>query len=501
MRVRGAWLGLASGLAAVFVACGTARAGDPTEPSSPPPSAAELLLLGDAEAAAGRVREAAATDRHALRAANLAHDDGRAHEAYRRMVAAEARVGPGEPAPAHSSAPEPAAPLPPTAAPEPAAPLPPTTAPEPAAPLPPTTLPALPDAVLVVAHAPAGATLAFGDGTPEPVYARYRIEPGTLDLVLRLPGERPRRRTIALERDREHELDLARLERWPVDPPPQPVSIVRRPLTQPDETVSVEGSFYFARSPRQLLRNFWGVFGHAWDIRFGILDDLELQAAMGMMLYMPTDPLAGLRGRVLRGDLELALSVQVRPPQLASAFGLGWPGAFVALDALGHLGPHVRLDTGVGLAALWRTGRLLWSGPASADDGLGERRPQLGLLRYASAIYGADLTGDPGIPLCVTFAPIEDLALRVGTGFGMVDFRVPSSIFIPFEGGVVVTGPDRGAPSVDFESTFTLPFLFAPVVGGAGEPGWLGESRGSRRVLSAWWQILFATRVHVELGG
>ncbi|MCC6528508.1 MAG: hypothetical protein IT373_38030 [Polyangiaceae bacterium] len=426
--------------AAASVAIGrSARADVPPGPAAEAARAAELLALGDAEAAA------------------------------------EARAGAGEPTPA----PAPDAPAVPAAVP----------APVPA--------PPRPSAVLRVAHAPGGATLAFGDGAPGPIHGRYVVEPGTVDLVLRLPGERARRRTITLERDREHAIDLARLEHWDLDPPPQPVSFVRRPLTQPDETLSVEAGVYVARQPRMMLRDSYLMAGNAWDVRFGILDDLELELAMSFMMYLPSDTLVGVRGRLLDGDLELALSGQLRPPLFFWLLGTGLPGAYLGLDALGHLGPYVRLDTGVGVGALFRVWRR---GQESPDDGLPIKRGGLvGLIRPSSVVQGFDVTAEPGIPLSFTFAPVEELALRIGTGVGMVDFEVPSSLFLPLEARLGVTAPYHGAPAVDVEAKFAFPFLFAPVVGPP-EDSWQEQWRDSRRVLPEWWQVTLAVRVQAELG-
>ncbi|MBI4956904.1 MAG: hypothetical protein HY908_33110 [Myxococcales bacterium] len=475
MTLRGAWLGLVwAAVVASVATVGTARAGDAPEPADEAASAAELLARGDAESAAGRAREAAATYRRALRAANLALDVERANEAYLRMAAAEARAdasGAAPPSPPPAELPTPPAPA---------------------------TVPTRASAVLLVAHAPGGATLAFGDGAPGPIHGRYLLEPGTVELVLRRPGERARRRTITLQRDREHAIDLALLERWPIDPPPQPVSFVRRPLTQPDETVSVEGSVYYAHAPGLPIREIEGVVGNAWDVRFGILDDLELELAMSFMMYLPSDPLVGVRGRLLDGDLELALSGQLRPPLFFWAVGVGLPGAYFGFEALGRLGRHVRLDTGLGLAALLS----LWRGGSSSpEDGGPIKRPALlGLVRNANVLYGINVMAEPGIPLSFTFAPVEELALRLGTGVGIVDFEVPSSLFLPLEARIAVTAPHDGAPGVDIETAFAFPFLVTPVVAAANEHGWWDARRHSRRVLPEWWQVTLAVRVQAELG-
>ncbi|MCC6526360.1 MAG: hypothetical protein IT373_27180, partial [Polyangiaceae bacterium] len=86
-------------------------------------------------------------------------------------------------------------------------------------------------------------------------------------------------------------VDLADTSGFTSDDPPQPVRASERPITIAGGTISLEAAGAYGAT----------FMGPAFEMRLGILSQLELRIADAFYLFLPGGPLVGLRGSPVQG--------------------------------------------------------------------------------------------------------------------------------------------------------------------------------------------------------
>ncbi|MCC6521521.1 MAG: hypothetical protein IT373_02565 [Polyangiaceae bacterium] len=335
--------------------------------------------------------------------------------------------------------------------------------------------------------APPGTTLAVGDAAPEPARERLEVDPGTVTITATTPDGALEPETVNLRDGEERTLDLARLEPVPIVPP-QPVALAARSLLLPDGTVALAAWAFHSNlgwsgtSPDDPTCTDDGLCvalpGFTLAARGAVADGLELDGVETFTMgFIPGDLVLGVRGRLVSGDVELALRGAGRIPLFFARVG----GGYVSLRAAGSIAGWLRLEGALGL------------GVVKALDDRPFRTVAVGLFEPVGIASGWYLPMAPGLAFAATVSPIAYLHLGLETGFGIQDFTVASSSFVPLGfrvGGVV---PSREAPVTDIDLRFALPYCFMPV---AGNERWLPR-HDERAVVSDWWSVTLGAQGYI----
>jgi len=211
-----------------------------------------------------------------------------------------------------------------------------------------------------------------------------------------------------------------------------PVAHVSRPLTLPERTFApalrVRVGQYAPYDDRFLLAGLDVV-----NARYGILDDLELEAEIAPLEIRPRldygTAAARLTYRFLDEVVELGSAVRlghVLYPYLYRRF-LAEPQL---LRMLAHAGSRVRIDSGFSLPIYFGGDRVL---------------------------------AGMNIPVDVAIQAVDVFYVGLGTGVGILDFENPGpSTFIPASAFVGATVPLDDRPLLDVGGRFTIPQLLFP---------------------------------------
>jgi len=252
---------------------------------------------------------------------------------------------------------------------------------------------------------------------------------------------------------------------------------VERSLVLPEMWVrgQLDASFTHIESGSFASNGGWIDIGGA----FGILDDLEVEAAL---ISMATEEVSlspigsyitdgadwgmsrlGVTFRFLATDVvEMGARFRFL---IDNAATIGFNGG---LPIMLHAGGVFRLDTGLGFI-----GRV----PTNTGN------PSFGLV---------DVNTNPsapeaGIPLRMAFQAIDELWFGLNTGFGVGDVADEETIFLPL--GATVGGTIPIDPVVlDVSGSFNFPTLFMPAAG-----------FDDAKILSELWQVGLSAKAHFGL--
>lgn len=188
--------------------------------------------------------------------------------------------------------------------------------------------------------------------------------------------------------------------------------------------------------------------------RFGIIDDLEVNAVAIPLTYSPDfrygNPRVGAIFRFLKGDFELGAGVNTRiPTKSGDQFGLQ-----AGLPARLHIGKPMALDTGA---------FFLMNGGAGEDYAGAIAASVSSALGALGGTVSRDNTFGISIPIVFNFDVADPVHVGATTGFSIGDFgHAGDSIGIPlgFQGGFALAG-DKG-PMLDVDPYFLFPLFATP---------------------------------------
>lgn len=218
------------------------------------------------------------------------------------------------------------------------------------------------------------------------------------------------------------------------DPDTYPLPYAKRPLTLNARTLSPAIAVDVTRfvvDPRGAQRDLATSLTVQSGARFGITNDLEVDAALAQIRVLPVlaygDPTAGITYRIVGSVIELGVRAGLTVLTESDAAGMI---AEPSVPVLIHLGGTARLDFSVGLPITLRRNVL----------------PTVGLE----------------LPVAFALNPIDNLYFGAQTSVYIVDFRDPGeSITLPlglFAG--VTVGTDN--PLVEIAPFFTWPKFAQP---------------------------------------
>jgi hypothetical protein len=213
----------------------------------------------------------------------------------------------------------------------------------------------------------------------------------------------------------------------------QPIAYAARPLTLPHDTLSIEGGVGILSFPRLDT-----VAGLSAGLRWGIIDQLELEATPLLLLLSPdvdyVGAVLGITGGYTGNKFEIAGRARYVIPTRANTWGLLNLGVPMAI----HLSDWGRIDTGAFV---------------TLDD---NRQALLNLSNNALLIK-------PGIPLRFIAQAEETFWLGATTGLSVFDFeQAGDTLAVPlgFEAGITID--DDRHPVVDLGAEFDFPAFVSP---------------------------------------
>jgi hypothetical protein len=262
----------------------------------------------------------------------------------------------------------------------------------------------------------------------------------------------------------------------------QSVALSQRPLTLPRGALRPDVGFDVRRfvvfSPVHII-------GITAGAGFGVTDDLEVGGTL-VPLYIDPEGDVGDRAyfgnmtlhgmyRFVRGDVEVAARLDVQVPTASDSDGRNAGLAF-GLPVLLRAGRHVRIDTGVQLALLFRSDTRFGSRVTSSLGALWEMHERPLATRSIS-----------GIPLIVNVMAGDQAYFGLRTGVGILVLDEPNlSTVMPlgFHAGGTVPSP-RG-PLVDLTARFEWPYFASNA--------FVGDA-----ITTSWWQVTFAASFYLYL--
>jgi hypothetical protein len=212
--------------------------------------------------------------------------------------------------------------------------------------------------------------------------------------------------------------------------PRQPVPYVERPIALPAMTLAPAARFNVFRTRPGVGRSAdpWLFLG--LGARFGILDELEVEAHPFASVLTPDFTYGGwaaITGDFLDGPFELGARLRFHWSTEEAVFT---PAVPIRI----HLAELVRIDTGAAVSI--------------ATDG------RAGLFQSTTTPVNLE----PGIPAQVAFQIADPFWIGVQTGFGIADFtEVDDLTFVPLGAAVGGTVPGDDGPLFDVEAGFSFP--------------------------------------------
>lgn len=210
----------------------------------------------------------------------------------------------------------------------------------------------------------------------------------------------------------------------------QPVPYVERSIALPALTLAPGGRFNVFTVPPFAGRHLDPWWFLSTGARFGIIDQLEIEATPFQSVLAPEFAYggsAGITGDFLDGPFELGVRLRV--------FWSAEPVVFTpSIPMRVHIAEVVRIDTGVAVSI--------------------STQGEAGMYEFSTVPVNVE----PGVPARVAFQIVDPFWLGIDTGFGISDFtEAGHRTFVPLGLRLGGTVPGDSGPILDIEGGFSWP--------------------------------------------